>query len=193
MNYIQLVKENYTFKELNDNKINETVTRIKYKDFIIKEQRLISLSDLFGCYNGKLTSLDQIKGIYYSYGKFYLILKQIYFVYEVDLVEERFDLINKEQKIGTFIFENENELHQLKIAMEDTKWIKTIGKNSYIVFFEDAFEFDIDLASDDLKIKKMNDLKFTNCESSTFEIKGKNFCFRDQIYNQFILKKIISF
>ena len=82
LNYIQLVKENYTFKELNDNKINETVTRIKYKDFIIKEQRLISLSDLFGCYNGKLTSLDQIKGIYYSYGKFYLILKQIYFVYD---------------------------------------------------------------------------------------------------------------
>ena len=82
LNYIQLVKENYTFEELNNKKIKETVTRIKYKDFIIKEKRLLSLSDLFGCYNGKLSSLDQIKGIYYSYDKFYLILKQIYFVYE---------------------------------------------------------------------------------------------------------------
>ena len=63
---------------------------------------------------------------------------------KLNLVEERFDLINKEQKIGTFIFENENELHQLKIAMEDTKWIKTIDRNSYLVFYQDAFELNND-------------------------------------------------
>ena len=86
--------------------------------------------NIMGCID-EITELNQIKGIIFKNNKFYIFSYRKYWIYESDLIEEKFYLNNSPSYYFKFI--NENDLLTTEYEIRSSRWIKQLDNEIYFI------------------------------------------------------------
>lgn len=163
-------------------KMDETNNQVIKFDYFSKHQ--ISIDDFFGCIH-KLRNFDQIYGIFYHRGHFYMILRQYYIKFKEDLVLNRFENLDE-----TYLYENrrrfffkDEKLSSNMYELTNIKWSLRISDKFYLQFCETDI-FHIKFNRSNLILKRSSQITQIDCKWQMIEIHNKSYCFKSKYYHR---------
>lgn len=163
--------------------ILERSEKNKVIQFKIGSVYQMRLDDYLGC-TRKLESYDQIKGIYYNDGTFYLVLAQFYVKFEAYLIDDRFEGIEEGAlyENRTAYRSNEEQLPKIKFDQE-RKWVKMLEGANKLSFHSEQV-YDVIYSGEMIELKQSDSFDFLGCATQTLEVDGQVFCFTERHYRK---------